>query len=55
MTDQEVQCVRRIVQACAELTVSADLRPCLESRNLDYAMQQMFAALDAYRKAAGRL
>jgi hypothetical protein len=54
MTDQEKQCVRSIVQACAELTVSANRRPCLESRNLDHAIEQMLAALDAWRKVAGR-
>ena len=54
MTDQEKQCVRTILLACSELTVSANRRPCLESRNLDHAMEQFVIALDAWRKVAGR-
>jgi hypothetical protein len=53
MTDQEKQCVRTILLACSELTVSANRRPCLESRNLDHAMVQLVTALDAWRKVAG--
>ncbi len=50
MNSQEIQAARKIVVACAELTVTIDSRPpTLEGRNLRYAVDQLMDALDAWR------
>lgn len=53
--DNAKTAIRKIVQATAELScLTSTAEPTLESRNLDYAIECLLAALDAYRKVDGR-